>query len=179
MHGDIERVLIGEADIARRVGEIAATLNEKFGDEEVYVVCVLSGSVMFYADLVRKLTFPVRLEFIKASSYGMSAVSGELKIIMDLKSDICGKNVVVVEDIIDTGNTIDKLCKMLGARKPKSLCLCALLDKPSRRTRSVSADITGFEIPDEFVVGYGLDYAERYRELPYVGVLKKSVYECE
>ena len=177
MHEQVEKILITEEEIAKRIEEIAEVLNARFKGEEVLAVCVLTGSVMFYTDLLRKLNFPLELNFLKVSSYGSGSVSGELKVVMDLKTDIKDKNVIIVEDIVDTGNTIKKIKDMLGERKPKCLEICALLDKPSRRTCDISADYVGFEIPDEFVVGYGLDYDEHFRELPYVGVLKRSYYE--
>lgn len=177
MHNQVEKILISEEEIKTRVCEIAAELNERYKGKQVLMVCVLSGSIMFYTDLVRKLNFPVELNFLKVSSYGSGSVSGEMKVVMDLKCDIENKNVVIVEDIVDTGKTISKIKNMLLERNPKELKICALLDKPSRRTCNISADYVGFEIPDEFVVGYGLDYDERFRELPYVAVLKRSVYE--
>ncbi len=177
MHVDVEKILITEEDIKKRVDELADELNKKYAGQEVLIVCVLTGSVMFYSDLVRKLTFPVELNFLKVSSYGSGAVSGELSVILDLKCDIQNKTVIVVEDIVDTGNTINKIKNMLKDRGPKELVICSLLDKPSRRTCEISADYVGFVIPDEFVIGYGLDYNEHYRELPYIGVLKRSVYE--
>ena len=177
MHADVEKILITEEDIEKRVDEIAGELNKKYANQEVLIVCVLTGSVMFYSDLVRKLTFPVELNFLKVSSYGSGAVSGELNVVLDLKCDIQNKTVIVVEDIVDTGNTINKIKNMLKDRGPKELVICSLLDKPSRRTCEISADYVGFVIPDEFVIGYGLDYNEHYRELPYIGVLKRSVYE--
>lgn len=177
MHDLVEKILISEEDIKKRVDELANELNERYKGKEVLVVCVLSGSVMFYADLVRKLEFPVELNFLKVSSYGAGSVSGDLRVVMDLKCNIKNRNVLIVEDIVDSGNTIKKIKEMLLSRGPEELKICALLDKPSRRTCDISADFVGFEIPDEFVVGYGLDYDERFRQLPYVGVLKRSVYE--
>lgn len=177
MHNQVEKILISEEEIKTRVDKLASELNEYYKGKEVLAVCVLTGSVMFYADLVRKLDFPVELNFLKVSSYGSGSVSGELRVIMDLKCDIKNKNVLIIEDIVDSGNTINKIKNMLSVRNPDELRICAFLDKPSRRTCDVCADFVGFEIPDEFVVGYGLDYDERFRQLPYVGVLKRSVYE--
>ena len=177
MKNDVEKILVTEEDIKKRVDELAEELNKKYAGEEVLVVCILSGSVMFFADLVRKLTFPVELNFLKVSSYGSGAVSGELNVVLDLKCDIKNKKVIIIEDIVDTGNTIKKVKNMLLARKPEELVICSFLDKPSRRVCDISADYVGFVIPDEFVVGYGLDYNEKYRQLPYIGVLKRSIYE--
>ena len=177
MHEQVEKILISENDIKTRVDEIAAELNEKYKGESVLMVCILSGSVIFFSDLIRKLTFPVELNFLKVSSYGSGAVSGDLHVVMDLKCNIKNRKVIIVEDIVDTGNTIKKIKEMLSSRGPDELKICALLDKPSRRTCDVSADFIGFTIPDEFVVGYGLDYNELFRNLPYIGVLKRSVYE--
>ena len=177
MHEQVEKILIKEEEIERRVDEIANELNARYAGQEVLAVCVLTGSVMFYADLIRKLKFPLELNFLKVSSYGSGSVSGELNVVMDLKCNIKDKNVIIIEDIVDTGNTIKKIKDMLSKREPKELKICALLDKPSRRTCDISADYAGFVIPDEFVVGYGLDYDEHFRELPYVGVLKRSYYE--
>ncbi len=177
---DVERVLISKEDIAARVKELAAEMNEFYGDKEVLLVCILKGSVTFFADLAKELSFPVMYDFMRVSSYGFGAVSGgDVKILQDLSVDIAGKHVLVVEDILDTGNTLSALFPKLMARKPASLKLCCLLNKPDRRIQPIQADFEGFSIPDEFVIGYGLDYAERYRQLPYVGILKRSVYENE
>lgn len=177
---DVERVLISEEEIAEKVKAIAGEMNEFYGEQEVLLVCILKGSVTFFADLAKELSFPVMYDFMRVSSYGVGAVSGgNVKIIQDLSVDIAGKNVVVVEDILDTGNTLSALFTQLSARQPASLKLCCFLDKPDRRIKPIQADFKGFTIPDEFVIGYGLDYAERYRQLPYVGILKRSVYENE
>lgn len=177
MNNSIEKILISKDDIEKRVDEIAEELNKKYKGKEVLVVCVLTGSFMFFADLVRRLNFSVEINFLKVSSYGSSTVSGEFSVVFDLKCDIKDKNVIIIEDIIDSGNTILNIKNMLNKRNPAELTVCAFLDKPSRRTCDVFADYVGFEIPDEFVVGYGLDFNEEYRQLPYVGVLKRSVYE--
>ena len=142
--------------------------------EPVYLVGILKGSVFFMCDLAKYLTMPVTMDFMKVSSYGDGTESsGNISIDMDLTASIEGKNVLIVEDIIDTGRTLEKLMKILGERNPKTLTMCTLLDKPSRRTQDIQADYTGFEIDDLFVVGYGLDYAQQYRNLPYIGVIQQ------
>ena len=169
----LDKVLIAEEEIAEIVESLSDKINSDFEGEEVLLVVVLKGSLVFAADLMRKLDVPVYIDFMRVSSYGMGTVSsGELNIKLDLSTDIENKNVIIVEDIIDTGNTLYSLKQLLLSRKPKQLKICTLLDKPERRTAEVEADYTGKTIPDEFVVGYGLDCAERYRELPFVGVLK-------
>ena len=175
---DVERVLLTEEQIAKKVHEIASEMNAFYQDKEVVMVCILKGSVTFFSDLVRAVSFPVMYDFMCVSSYGNGTTSGgSVRINKDLSVDIMDKHVVIVEDILDTGNTLTALLKQLEARKPASLKLCCLLDKPDRRLKPIKSDFVGFEIPDEFVIGYGLDYDEKYRQLPYVGVLKRSVYE--
>ncbi len=178
LENDVERVLISKEEIAAKVQEMAQEMGNFYQGEEVILVCILKGSITFFSDLARAVPFPVVYDFMCVSSYGSSTVSGgSVRILKDLTVDITGKNVLVVEDILDTGNTLSALLVQLQARRPASLKLCCLLDKPDRRTKPVKADFVGFKIPDEFVIGYGLDYDERYRQLPYVGVLKHSVYE--
>ena len=178
LENDVERVLISKEEIAAKVQEMAQEMGNFYQGEEVILVCILKGSITFFSDLARAVPFPVVYDFMCVSSYGSGTVSGgSVRILKDLTVDITGKNVLVVEDILDTGNTLSALLVQLQARRPASLKLCCLLDKPDRRTKPVKADFVGFKIPDEFVIGYGLDYAERYRQLPYVGVLKHSVYE--
>lgn len=165
-------VLISEEEIALRIEALAKAINEEFVGEELTVVCVLKGAFMFCSDLIKKIDLPVRLEFLQLSSYGDgTSSSGNVKIEMDLSGPIKDKNVLIVEDIVDTGLTLTTLLKMLKVRGPKSLKLASLLFKPSRNIHKVDIDYLGFEIEDKFVIGYGLDYAGRYRELPYVGVL--------
>lgn len=177
MNKDIERIAFTADEIREKVKEIAAKLNEHYKGEEVIFVCVLKGSLPFYADLVREVTFPVTFDMVCVSSYGSSATSsGTLKIKLDSGVSYENKHVLIIEDILDTGNTLYNLMDHFKDSNPKSMKLCCLLDKPSRRLRDIEADFCGFEIPDEFVVGYGLDYSERYRELPYIGVLKPEVY---
>ncbi|MGN1059212.1 MAG: hypoxanthine phosphoribosyltransferase [Clostridia bacterium] len=175
---DVERVLLTEEQIAEKVKAMAAEISNFYQGKEVVLICILKGSITFFSDLARALRVPVIYDFMCVSSYGSSTVSGgSVRINKDLSVDITGKHVLIVEDILDTGNTLSALLVQLAARRPASLKLCCLLDKPERRTKPVKADFVGFTIPDEFVIGYGLDYDERYRQLPYVGVLKRSVYE--
>ncbi len=169
-----ERVetMLSAAQIEERLGSLAAEVYAEFGDEPVELICTLKGAVVTVVDLARKLPMPVGMHFMSVSSYGNSTESsGNINIKMDLDEDITGKNVLIVEDIIDTGRTLKKLKELLISRNPKKLKLLTLLDKPVRRVVDIRADFTGFTIPDAFVVGYGLDYAQRYRNLPYVGIL--------
>ena len=165
-------VLISEDELALRIEELAKAITDDFAGEELVVICVLKGAFMFCSDLIKKVQLPVRLEFLQLSSYGDGTVStGNVKIEMDLSGAIKGKNVLIVEDIVDSGLTINTLLKMLEIREPKTLKVASLLFKPSRNTHPATIDYLGFEIEDKFVIGYGLDYAGRYRELPYVGVI--------
>ena len=174
---DIERVLLDREEIARKVAGLGAALSREYEGLTPVMLGVLKGSVVFYADLVRRMDIPVRMDFIAVSSYGRgTGSSGEVRLIKDLDESIEGRHVVIVEDILDTGLTLNYLKDMLLARMPASLKICALLDKPERRKAKIEADFRGFVIPNEFVVGYGLDYAERYRNLPDICVLKESVY---
>lgn len=166
------RELLSEEEIDKRIAKMAAQISKDYQGEEVHLLCILKGSVFFTCELAKRLTIPVSIDFMSVSSYGMDAKSsGVIKIVKDLDEDIEGKNVLVVEDIIDSGRTLHYLLGYLGSKHPKSLKLCTLLDKPEQRVAKVDVDYTGFCIPDEFVVGYGLDYAQRYRNLPYIGVL--------
>jgi hypoxanthine phosphoribosyltransferase len=178
MHENVEKIMITEAQIATRIEELAAQLDRLYEGRKPLVVCILKGSVMFFADLLRKMKTSVEMDFMAVSSYGNGTVSSrELTIKKDLTMDICNRDVLLVEDIIDSGNTLYQLKKLLNARQPASLNIITLLDKPQRREVPIEPEYTGFVIEDEFVVGYGLDYAEEYRNLPYVGVLKRNVYE--
>lgn len=177
MKDDIARVLITKEQIAERVSTLASEIHRDFGDEDLIMVCILRGSCYFFADLTKEIPNAVNLEFMSVTSYGAGTTSsGEVRIIKDISCAIEGKNVIVVEDIIDTGYTLSYLKRILSERRPKSLKICTLLDKPSRREVEISGDYVGFVIPNEFVVGYGLDYAQKYRNLPEVGVLKEEVY---
>ena len=175
---DIERVLFTEQELKDRVAEIAAQIDRDYAGKEPMLISVLRGSFIFMADLVRSITLPCTVDFMAVSSYGAGTTSsGQVKITKDLSESIEGRDIIVVEDILDSGNTLSYLFQLLQARHPASIRLCTLLDKPSRRTKPVTADYTGFTVEDLFVVGYGLDYAEKYRNLPYIGILKPSVYE--
>ena len=176
-HQDVERIMLGERKIQTRVKELAAQLDKLYEGRTPLVVCILKGSTIFFADLVRSMKTALTIDFMAVSSYGAGTTSGELKIKKDLTTDIKGRDVLIVEDIIDSGNTLYNLKKMLITRVPASVNIVTLLDKPARREAPIEPEYTGFVIEDEFVVGYGLDYAEEYRNLPYVGVLKRSVYE--
>ena len=174
---DVERVLFSEEELKNRVAEIAAEITRDYAGKEPLLVSVLRGSFVFMADLVRQINLPCTVDFMSVSSYGAgTSSSGQVKIIKDLSEQIEGKDLIVVEDILDSGNTLSYLLKILQARHPASVRLCTLLDKPSRRVKEVELHYAGFSIPDYFVVGYGLDYAERYRNLPYIGILKPEVY---
>ena len=175
--GEVERVLISEAQIARRVRELTAEVQRDFAGRELVIVSLLSGTVMFLADLIRHLELPLRLDFIGVSSYGSGTQSGELVFTKELKLDVRGRDVLLVDDILDTGKTVQRVTEKLRALRPRRLRICVLLEKKARRTGKVRADYVGFQIPDLFVVGYGLDYAERYRNLPFVGVLKPEIYQ--
>lgn len=177
MKDDIARVLLTRKEITERIKEIAKEIHNDFGDEKIVMVCILRGSLYFFADLTREIPNFLELEFMSVSSYGGgTSSSGEVKIVKDLSCAIEGKNVVIVEDIIDTGYTISYLKRILSERRPKKLKVCTLLDKPSRREVEIEGDYVGFTVPNEFVVGYGLDYDQAYRNYPDVGVLKKEVY---
>ena len=166
------RELISEEDVAAKVKEIGAEITKDYEGKAVHLICVLKGGVFFTCELAKRITVPVTIDFMCVSSYGASTVSsGKITIKKDLEESIEGRNVIVIEDIIDTGRTLRYLLDDLSTRGPKSLKLCAMLDKPDRRITDVAVDYTGFEIPDEFVVGYGLDYDQRYRNLPYIGIL--------
>lgn len=168
--------MITENEIQNRVKELAERLHEIYQGKEVVVIGVLKGCFVFMSDLIRAMQEPVKLYFMEVSSYGDGTVSGgTVKIIKDIDESIEGKDVLVVEDIVDSGNTLTQLKTILSGRRPRSLRICTLLNKPSRREAEVEVDEVGFEIPDEFVVGYGLDYAEQFRNLPYIGIIE----ECE
>ncbi len=174
---DIDHILFSEEQLKARVAEIAAQIDKDYEGKEPLLISILRGSFVFMADLVRQIHVPCTVDFMAVSSYGSGTISsGQVKIVKDLSEPIEGKDILVVEDILDSGNTLSYLFKLLEARHPASIRLCTLLDKPERRTKPVAVQYSGFSIPDEFVVGYGLDYDEKYRNLPYIGVLKPSVY---
>jgi len=175
---DVERVMIDEQTLRARIKQLAKQLDDEYAGKNPLMVGILKGSVMFYADLLREMKIPVQMDFMAISSYGSgSKSSGEVKLIKDLDRKIEGRDVIIVEDIIDSGYTLSYLKRMLYSRKPNSVKICALLDKFERRVVPIEPDYKGFDIEDEFVIGYGLDYDERYRNLPYIGILKRSVYE--
>jgi len=171
---EIIEPLVSEEEITKRINEIALEIMSDFSDDEITLICVLKGGVFFMVDLARQLKMNVHMDFMDVSSYGDSTVSsGHIKINKDLENSITGKNVLLVEDIIDTGQTMVKILTHLRAQNPKILKVCTLLDKPARRnTEGADVDYIGFQVQDEFVVGYGLDYAQKYRNLPYIGILK-------
>lgn len=164
--------LISEQEVNAKIAEIAAQISKDYEGKHVHLICILKGSVFFTCELAKKITVPVTLDFMSVSSYGSGTKSsGVVRIVKDLDETLEGKNVIVIEDIIDSGNTLSYLLENLKQRHPESLRLCTLLDKPDRRVKNVHVDYTCFKIPDEFVVGYGLDYAQKYRNLPFVGVV--------
>ena len=177
LHDDIECVLVDEATLQRRIGELGESISRDYAGKDLLLVSVLKGSFIFMSDLIRAISIPLQVDFMAISSYGKGVVSsGAVRIIQDLMIPIEGRNLIIVEDIIDSGNTLSYLVRMLRERQPASLRIVTLLDKPERREVDVQVDWVGFSIPNEFVVGYGLDYNETYRNLPYIGVLKSSVY---
>ena len=167
------RVLLTEEEVDARIKSIGEQISKDYEGKEVHLICVLKGGSFFMCELAKRITVPVSLDFMSVSSYGSETKSsGVVKIVKDLDETIMGKDVIVIEDIIDSGRTLSYLLEMLKDRKPASLRLCTLLDKPDRRVVDVNIDYTGFAIPDEFVVGYGLDYAQKYRNLPYIGIVE-------
>ena len=167
------KVLVPEAEVAKRIEELGKKISEDYAGKQVHLICVLKGGVFFMCELAKRISVPVSMDFMSVSSYGDgTSSSGVVKIAKDLDESLEGKEVLVVEDIIDSGRTLYYLMDILKKRNPKSMRLCTLLDKPDRRVRDVKVDYVGFEIPDEFVVGYGLDYAQKYRNLPYIGVVE-------
>lgn len=174
---EVERILISDEQLARRIKRLAAEIERDFHGRELVVVSVLNGTVMFLADLVRYLNLPLRLDFIGVSSYGAGTQSGELVFTKELRLDVRGRDVLLVDDILDTGKTLSRVLPKIRQLKPRRIKTVVLLDKPSRRVEKIKADYVGFEIPDLFVVGYGLDFAERYRNLPFVGVLHPHCYQ--
>ncbi len=177
MKDDLERVLFTQEEIAKRVGELGEKIAEDYRGKNPLVVGILKGASMFFVDLVRRVDIPMELDFMAVSSYGQGAMSsGNVRIRKDLDEDIRDRHVLICEDIIDSGITMKHLLSLLSAREPASIRLGALLSKPSRRETDVAIDYCGWEIPDAFIVGYGLDYAEKYRNLPYIGILKPEIY---
>lgn len=178
MKNDVAKILFTEEEIAEKVKSLAKRIQSAYEGKNPLILCILKGSLIFTADLIRELDFPCQIDFMQVSSYGSgSETTGKLKIKKDTDADICGRDVIIVEDILDTGVTLSNLIPELLSRGANSVEICVLLNKPERRTVEVKAEYIGFDIENEFVIGYGLDYDERYRNLPYIGVLKREVYE--
>lgn len=178
MINDIERVLFSQQELQKKVEELGAQITKDYQGKEPIFVGVLKGCFVFMADLMRAVNLPCQIDFMAVSSYGKGTVSsGEVQINKDLSYDIAGRDIIIVEDILDSGVTLNYLIGYLGHRNPRSIKIVTLFDKPSRRKAPVYADYYGYEVPDAFIVGYGLDYAEKYRNLPYIGILKPEIYE--
>lgn len=177
MNGDIKKVLYSEEQIKKIVSDLGKRISEDYKDKNLLLVSVLKGSVVFMADLMRSIDIPLEIDFMVVSSYGSGTkTSGNIKIIKDLNIDIKGYDLLIVEDILDSGVTLSTLKNMLLAREPASIKICTFIDKPERRIADITADYIGAPVPDEFIVGYGLDYDEKYRNLPFIGVLKEECY---
>ena len=179
MNWDIDHILVSEQQLRDKVAELGAAISRDYAGRDLLLVSILKGAVVFMADLMRAVTIPCSIDFMVVSSYGgtNTETTGLVKIVKDLDADLTGKDVLIVEDVLDTGVTLSNLVPMLKMRNPSSVKICAILDKPARRKTDIAADYRGFEVPDAFVVGYGLDYNEKYRNLPYVGVLKPEIYQ--
>jgi hypoxanthine phosphoribosyltransferase len=178
MHEDIEEILVSESEIKKRVKELGEEISKDYKGKFPLFVCILRGAFVFLADLVRNVDIPISVDFMAISSYGgKTESSGQVKILKDLDTPIEDRHVLIIEDIVDTGLTMDAVTRLLKTRKPKSIKICTLLDKVERRIINVKVDYYGFRIPNSFVVGYGLDYEEKYRNLPYIGILKEKVYK--
>lgn len=178
MKADIQEVLINEEALEKRIKELGAEISETYKHTTPILIGILKGSIVFFADLIRTIKLPIEVEFLKASSYGSGArSSGKVSLENDLHFEVKGKDILLIEDIVDTGNTLKFLLASFKKLDVKSVRVCSLLDKPDRREQSVNADFIGFEIPNEFVVGYGLDYDQKYRNLPFIGILKPEKYE--
>lgn len=178
MQKDLEKVLLTKEEISKMISGLGKQISEDYKGKNLLLVSVLKGSIVFMADLMRSITIDCKIDFMAVSSYGSGTKSsGRVKIIKDLDIDLEGYDLLIVEDILDSGNTLYNLKKLLMGRNPKSIKICTFLDKPARRTADIKADYVGIEIPDDFVVGYGLDYDEKYRNLPCLGILKRRVYE--
>ena len=178
MEKDIQQIILSEEQIKNKIKELGEILTAEYADKNPVIVGVLKGVVVFYADMIREIKVPCQLDFMWISSYSGTNSTGAMKVRQDLSADIKGRHVLILEDIFDTGNSLDYTYKYLMTKEPASLKICTLLDKPERRKEGITlqADYTGFTIPNEFVVGYGLDYNEKYRNLPYIGILKPEVY---
>ncbi len=177
MHDDIQKILLTKEEIADKVDELSERINRDYAGQQPMLIGVLKGSFVFMADLIRRINNYCTIDFMAVSSYGNQTITtGAVQIDKDLSHDIAGRDILIIEDILDSGVTLNYLKGYLTNRRPSSLRICTLLDKPERRKADIIADYSGFNIPDAFVVGYGLDYAERYRNLPYIGVLKPEIY---
>jgi len=175
---DVKKILLTKEEIAETVKKLANQIKDEYSGKNPLILCILKGSLIFTADIIRELDFPCEIDFMQVSSYGSGAeTTGKLKIKKDMDSDITGRDVIIVEDILDTGVTLSNLVPELKKRGARTVALCVFLNKPERRCVEVKADFVGFDIENEFVIGYGLDYNEKYRNLPYIGVLKREVYE--
>lgn len=177
MYRDIEKILISKEEIDQKVKELAAQLDRDYADKNPLLLCILKGSVLFFSDIIRNMKIKLEIDFMAISSYGSGTTSGIVRLVKDLDRSIENRHVIIVEDIVDTGHTLAYLKRVLNQRHPASVKICTLLDKFERREADVEVDYKAFDIGNEFVVGYGLDYAETYRNLPEIGVLKRSVYE--
>jgi len=181
MEKDIQKILLTEAEIQARIRELGEELTREYADKDPVIVGVLKGVVVFYADMIRHIKVPCQMDFMWISSYAGTSSTGTMQVKRDVSADIKGRHVLILEDIFDTGNSLDYTYRHLMSKEPASLKICTLLDKPERRKPGITlkADWTGFTIPNEFVVGFGLDYNEHYRNLPYIGILKPEVYETK
>ncbi len=177
LRSEVEKILITDEQLAKRIKTLAKEIERDFRGREMVVVSLLNGTVLFLADLIRHLNLPLHLDFIGVSSYGAGTESGELVFTKELRLDVRNRDVLLVDDILDTGRTLSRVLPKLRALKPRRIKVCVLLDKPERRVEKIRADYVGFTIPDLFVIGYGLDFAERYRNLPFVGVLHPHIYK--
>ena len=176
MHNDIEKILLSEQQIQTRIQELGEVLTKEYADKNPVIIGVLKGVVVFYADMIRRIQVPCQMDFMWISSYAGTDSTGKMLVRQDVSADIEGRHVLILEDIFDTGNSLEFTVNHLKKRNPASIKICTLLDKPERRAKPIQADYTGFVVPDAFVVGYGLDYNQQYRNLPYIGVLKEEVY---
>ena len=178
MRNDVEKILISEEELKGKNVELGRKITKDYKGKDLLVVGILKGSSIFMSDLIREIDLPLQIDYMVVSSYGTSTESsGVVRIVKDLQHSIEGKHILIVEDIVDTGLTLAYICEILKGRGPESVSICTLLDKPIRRKKQFPIEYIGFEVPDEFIVGYGIDYAENYRNLPFVGALKRSVYE--
>jgi len=174
---EIQKVLITRTQLSRRIWQMAGQIQRDFTGKEMVVVSILTGNVFFLPDLIRSITLPLRLDFIGVSSYGTGTTSGRLIFTKELRLDVRGRDVLLVDDILDTGRTLDRVLAKISRLKPNSIKTCVLLEKKQPRTNKIEADYVGFVIPEHFVVGYGLDYAEKYRNLPFIGILRREIYD--